>query len=668
MSTDPLLTSLTRAWERAVATTGARELPREYVNVILPLMPESAPDILRALRDIPGFGEGWLLREHAPLLARYAPDLFLERVGEIPLPFPRAVLVADAALGLPLADRGPFRARALALLAAETHPAERLLGLLGWARAEEPGPAADAMLSEARALLSSVDAASVSRVRRRLKDPAVAHLRADFLAHVESLPEADLEPELILTRARLGPPDRRVALALRAIEVASHREGRINHYIYTAMSTSKLVGFAPVRPWFERYLRELDTARDLSFLVRSEGAHMPPEMLENAAQRARALCAESWRLAPILAEVASHHADGRDALRSELRGLVARVVGEPVRGHSMDPSELEDLINVDFTRARVAMEVSAIFEGDERRYLQRRALELVEAADTGVEQQYAIDQLEWDEFGPVLDPSLYAEAARVALGIRHRPSALKALGKLVAALPESSRHLALLGLARLADGTPPEGLAGALDALDAAARLPPRARDPRRAADRAEPPWTAADERSLARYTAAVIEPGHTWTQAARESVAALTHAAARRAATQACALSSRNRLDVALLLLRCPWLGDAPERSALLATALEDASDRFVPRGSFAQIAQELESVCGERDPAWSARVAAFFETHRWDVESLLDAIAAFASALRRLGGAELPPLIAARLRAPIATTEVARPWALAAQGAFEA
>jgi hypothetical protein len=80
------------------------------------------------------------------------------------------------------------------------------------------------------------------------------------------------------------------------------------------------------------------------------------------------------------------------------------------------------------------------------------------------------------------------------------------------------------------------------------------------------------------------------------------------------------------------------------------------------------LESVCGERDAAWSARVAAFFEAQEWDVGSFLDAVAAFAPALRGLGGAELPRTLAARLRTPLAPTAIARPWALAAQGAFDA
>ncbi len=65
MSTERLFTSLAGAWDRAVAVSNSEDLPREYINVILPLMPDAAEAMLRAQRGTLDYGEAWLMsRRH----------------------------------------------------------------------------------------------------------------------------------------------------------------------------------------------------------------------------------------------------------------------------------------------------------------------------------------------------------------------------------------------------------------------------------------------------------------------------------------------------------------------------------------------------------------------------------------------------------------------------
>ncbi len=471
MSDDVLLHSLSRAWSRALTVAGSDDLPREYVNVLLPLMPEVAADLLRAHRGS-DFAEVFLLLDHAPLLGRHARDVLLARVAELHLPLSPVEIVASAALGVPPDERGPFRERALALLATETRPDARLGALLAWAGAET-ADVAPRLIAEAFALLPLLAPFDVARVVRRFGADLDATSRAALFAHVDSMLGPESDPDFIMTCCPIAPADRQLALAQQAIErAAARKDGR---FISTALAAEKFVGFAPLSSWFERHLRELDSLRDLDFLLHKVGDRLPPPLLDLAEQRARSMQEGAGDEAETLAALSRCHVARREALLAELRPLVARVVGDPLAGHTMQAGEYCEYENLDVLRAAVAMSVSAAFEGDERRSLQRRALAIVERTESGFEQHHELDDLPWDQLGACLDPTLYAEAARVALALGHRPSALKALGQLVSALPESAQHLALLGMARLADGAAPEGLTRALAALDAAQSLPARA-------------------------------------------------------------------------------------------------------------------------------------------------------------------------------------------------
>lgn len=666
MTPDDLFARLSRAWDRAVAVSGAEDLPEEFVNVILPLMPEVAGDILRALRE-DQYGEEALLLDHAPLLARYARDLFLERVVTVSVAGSPVPVIAEAALAVPPEERAPFRAAALDVLARTSAPEERVGALLAWKRVE-PDDVAARLTAEALALLPEVTPRALSHLASAHFEDATPGERAALLARIASVEGEDAQG-LWLTRCALAPPEERVALARAAVEHAA-RAAVPEEFFYVALAARDLVGFAPLRPWFERRLREVDSARGLWGVLDALGPDLPPDLLDRAEARLRGMHPPPWHLATTMALIARHHASRREALRAELRELVEHVVGDPVGGTRMAPGEYRRHgVDLDALRAAVAMEASAAFEGDERRELQQRALAIVERAKTGALRHGSVEHLPWVDFGAALDPALRAEAVRVALTIRHRPAALKAVGELVAAFPEASRHLALLGLARLADGAAPKRLGRALAALDRAARarvLPP-ARG--RRGDRAEVAWTSADAASLGAFMAFIDSAKWIDEGEGGRVFGALTPAAARHAAAYVLTLEEGYlRRDAARVLAGVAALAGAAERATLVADLLRPQRWHTPPRHEVEALARCLLAVCDRADAAWTERVGAFFEHHSWNIESILDAVVALAPVLRRLGGDGLVQRLAARLRDPIPVSEVARPWALTAAGTFDA
>lgn len=667
MSTERLFTSLAGAWDRAVAVSNSEDLPREYINVILPLMPDAAEAMLRAQRGTLDYGEAWLMREHAPLLARHARELFFERVFEVPRPFSPVVLLAQAAEGVSPAERGEFRAKALPALEAEHAPGELAYLLLAWRRVEPDDVAAE-LTERVLALLPSVPDMWITRIAHMFgRSPREAERRA-LLARIDAVP--DPSAELLLTRCELLPAKERTEAALRALRKAEGAgSDKSSGIFYTALSVRELVGFEVARPWIERHLRELTSMRDLAFALHRVGSDLPDELLDLAEERYRSLRDGVWRVTTLLADLARLHAKRREALLTELRPMLERVVGDPLLGHRLKPAECRNYSDIDTMRASIAMEASAAFEGDERRALQRRALAIVERADTGFDRRFDLDFVRWSELGDVLDPSLHAEAVRVALGMRYRPAALTAVGKLVARLPESSRHLALLGLSRLADGAPPEHLSVALAALDSASRLPPVALAARRGADRVEAAWTERDQVALDTFEMIVTGEPYRTEAVVRELSGMLTPAAARRAATWVLAMESRlQRSDAAAALADCELLEGSAERDALIAELLH--ADRRSPplRYAVERFVTRVLRVCGERDAAWAERVALWIDESAWSIESFLVSVTQLAPTLRRLGGPELVSRLAARLRAPLAASEVGLPWAQSPVGSFDA
>src|SRR5690349_5449767 len=113
-----LHTSVLEGWDRAVLASLAEDLGREFVDVLLPLIPEAAPELLDLVNGHEGYNELWLLDHHAPLLWRHARERFLARVGAVRPMISPVELFAAIAREAP--DELPeLRAHAMAALDAE---------------------------------------------------------------------------------------------------------------------------------------------------------------------------------------------------------------------------------------------------------------------------------------------------------------------------------------------------------------------------------------------------------------------------------------------------------------------------------------------------------------------------------------------------------------------
>lgn len=656
--TSALTTSLMRALRRATLRSAAADLSHEFVDVILPMMPELAEPLMRALSGA-GFGETFLLMHHAPLLAAHAYDLFVERVRAVQHLPARVETLAAGGAGVAPHARGPLRAQVMSAIAAIDDPGDRACALMAWAQHEPDDP--DALWDEAFARLTR---ASVDDLRRAaaLFGDAMRPAHRDALAAEMARRGDAATPDLLEAQASVSPPEVRPALWAESLRRAGAEAGS---------RALGLVGTAPyalLSPWIDAHLRELDPLDALWWLLRCAGDHMSPAQLDVAAQRARDVdeVTPEWT-AEVFAELARRHPTRRDELITVALEALDELFDEEYEEDDPDGFFRGDL---DVLRVEAALRVSAALDGDARRALQSRALDTLAAMDSGYEHHHELDAIHWDDHAPEIDPTLREEAARVVVAMRHRPSALRALGMLVAAWPDDLRHLALLGLPRLADGGAPEGLPLALDAL-ARGDVGPA---PMRAQPRLLDDPSSRDVEHLEVLRGVVLgrsDPSERFVIA----LGSLSAHGARRAAAWLLGRDpSWSDHPTIRALIDLPTLQRTTEREDLIARMLRPASDQserpyaaHLPIDA-EQLARWLLTVCVDEDPVWAPRLAEFFDKNYWSLESLLPAIAHLAPVLRRLGGVESVRAVTAALRDPAPTLDFARPWANVGVGGFDA
>ncbi len=664
-----LHTSLLAGWDRAVLTSLAEDLGHEFVALVLPLLPEAAPEFARLLAGHQGYNELWLLLEHAPLLWRHARAELVARL-DAGVPMLNLVeLLADIAREAPPHEREELRARAMAALSQEQNPRDRGRALLDWAPLEAPDRSA-AMIAEALDIVRSASPAIAGAIVRGFADRFDTAQRAELRAVAQRPDAAAHGADLLFTLACVGPSDEALADARAALEQCART--RPNDIQYTICALLDVVPFDVLRPWVEAWLRTIDDRRGLCFAAHQLAPRAPPAILDHLVELADALDVEIWARAEILADVAGHHPTRGEELRLQVREAIEQVVGDATLGHRMAPEDVPQGADPIVLQAQAIARAGAVL-GRDARELQRLVLSRIAEMPSDFDDRHDLDAITWDELGATLDPALRAEAVRTVLSLRHRPSALTALGRMAAQFPAEARHLALDGLSRLADATPPAAMERALQALS-------RART-----DQAAPPatlpgkghgrggdtlseWTGADERSLSALTQFLSSGAYLRPDPLRELAHALTPAAATRATALVLGMTSPyDRLKAVMALESAPRLGKR-EREELLTAALAlIGTERFMSFDA-PELSRAISEVCANGDATWADRVAGFFDAQRLERESYLALVEAFAPLLRRLGGPELITALTSKLRAPLPTPEFARPWALAARGTFDA
>lgn len=660
-----LHTSVLAGYSRAVLASLAQDLGHEFVAVILPLLPEAAPELLQLLAGHRGYNELWLLREHAALLWRHARAGFVERASAV-LPMLSPVeLFADAARAAPEEERAELRALVMAALAREEDPVRRGRALLDWAPLE-PADGGAAMIAEALDVVRAAPIAVVAAIVGRFVDRFDAAQRAAVRALADRPDAGRHAAEIRMALARGALPDEAIADVRAALEQRAREDPEnVQFTIYAAL---EVVPFEVLRPWVDSWLDRIGTRRDLCFAARRLAPHAPAGVLDRLLALADSVGVELWARAEILGDVARRHPARRDALRGELRRVLARVVGDETLGHHMSPEDVPEGARLVVLQAHAVARGSDLLAAGEARGLQRRILDRIAEMPSDFEDRYDLGHVPWGDLGEALDPGLRADAVQIALALRYRPAALKALGEMVARFPEEARHLALHGLSRLAEATPPAALQRALDGLERA-RSERRAPAPVRPARGAPKRRTRIDGLYLEAFEAYVTSGKYLWPDQLAELARPLARAVAARAVEIAAGVASAtHRFSALFALAGAPGLAGTPEREAALAGALHAiVSDRFVPFDA-REVARMLLEVSAEGDEVWIEHVAVLFEARAIEREPYLDLVEAFAPLLLRLGGEALVTELAALLRAPAPTPEFARPWTHAARVSFDA
>ena len=671
MTTTPsrLHTSLLCGWDRAVFRSLAEDLGHEFVDVVLPLLPEAAPELARLLKDHEGYHELWLLRNHAALMWRHARAELTARLDAV-LPMLSPVeLLASIAAEAPPHELEEVRALALAALAKEQDPMRRGRALLEWAPFEAPDRRA-AMIAKALDLAVAGSPDCVYAIVGPFIERFDAAQRATLRAIAQRPDAAKHGASILVMLARAEPREEALADARAALE--SRDDAAPRELRSTIWALLDVVPFEVLQPSTEAWIDTIDTRRDLCVATRALAPRASVEILDRLLERADEIDVELWGRAQILAEVARYHPTRGEALREQVRKAMTRMIGDATLGHGMTPADVPEGADPISLQAHALAFVSPALGGDACE-LQRLVLGRIAEMPSDFEDCRVLDGLMWRELGEALDPTLRAEAVRAALSLRHRPSALKAVGEMVASFPAESQHLVLDGLSRLADATPPEAMNRALEALSLAQREVP-------AAAKARPTrglgkggdtfsgWTSADGRSLAPLAKFLASATYLPEGTLRELVQPLTPAAAARAVGLVLALtSSYDRVHAIMALVSAPRIGK-PQReellSAMLALGVNDRTAAF----DAAEVARAIGELCEIGDAAWAERLAAFFDAQRPEREAFLAQIEAFAPLLRRLGGPDMIAALIGKLKAPLPVPEFARPWAAAARGTFDA
>jgi hypothetical protein len=666
-----LHTSLLCGWDRAVLRSLAEDLGHELVDVVLPLLPEAAPELARLLQDHEGYNELWLLRNHASLLWRHARAELLARLDAVlPMLSPVEVLARIAA-DAPADELPEIRALALAALAREEEPMRRGRALLEWAPFEAPDRRA-AMIAEALDLaLAGSPGCVYSLVGQHVSRFDAAQRAA--LRAIAQRPEAARHASSILVMlACKEPADEALADALAALDRSERGEAADRRSTLCALLD--VVPFARLQPWAETWIDTLSTRRDLCFAAHQLAPHASVEILDRLLARADEIDVELWGRVQILADVVRYHPTRGEALREQVRKAITRIIGDATLGHGLRPEDVPEGANLIALQAHAIARVGPVL-GSDAAPLQRLVLARIAEMPSEFEHRYVLDGLMWGELGATLDAGVRADAVQAALSLRHRPSALKALGEMVANFPPESRHLVLDGLSRLADATPPEAMNRALDALaraqtgtEAKARAKARSTHGLGVGGDTFSGWTSADERSLAPLAKMLASGEYLYEGTLRELAHPLTPAAASRAVGLVLGLTSASdRLSAIPALVSAPRIGK-PEREELLSALLKLVVEERTARFDAAELAQSIGELCAIGDAAWAERVAAFIDAQRPEREAFLDLVAAFAPLLRRLGGPEMVGELIGKLKAPLPVPEFARPWAAAARGTFDA
>lgn len=484
--------------------------------------------------------------------------------------------------------------------------------------------------------------------------------------------------DLLVELSRFGTPDHRASCARAAMErSASLPVSPIHDVACTAARLVEHVPFALLQPWLDPFLDSLAPvaltaenpqhrtrpSRLLVGFARDFAVHAPPATLDRIIAHADVLGLDHWDRLSVLVALAAVHPTRGAALLEEIRAILAQVVLLPQSGVAL-PEE-----DVPYGADTLVLALDAIqtalpaLPPAERREFQRRGIALLAGLQSDVERQSQLSSFPWGAFAATLDADLREPAIRAVCAFEYRPLALKAVGEMAAAFPVEARHLALQGLARLADPIAPRAITQTIESLRAA----PVAAHGRAGVERSNTPLGNEDRIRLQMFAAAVFPGAELYRYNLRAVCEVLSAGAAEHVAASLDEYATHHAQDLARALIELPVLHGSRTRERLLSRAI----DYSVAHGEhdWSWIAARIAEMCAvENEAFWIERVATILETGAGEFEDWLTCVSAFAPLLRRLGGDALVSALIARLETPLPPPTFAAPWTSAAGMVIEA
>ena len=666
-------------YTRAVRASRAADLSREFVDVVLPLLPEAAPEFLELVEGNE-LNEGWMSVTHAPVLWRHARERFIARLGKYRFPCTANSLFAKVAAQLPSEEVPALRTLARQHARESDRGFDRAAELLVWLPALSPVECA-ACIDEAFRITLEEEPTSIVRALRRFGECFDDAQRAQFRAAAERA-EPRVAMDVFIELARFGTPDERAACARAAMErSASLPASPIHNVGYTAARLVAHVPFALLQSWIDPLIDSLEPealtvenlrngihpSRVLIRCARDFAAHAPPATLDRIIARADVLRLDHWDRLSVLVPLSAVHPTRGASLLDEIRSILARVVMLPQGGIALAKEDVPfgaDTLLLTLDAIEIALPA---LPPAERREFQRRAIALLVSLRSDARRQTLVSSFPWGKFAASLDPDLREPALRAVCAFEYRPLALKAVGEMAAAFPSEARHLALQGLARLADPVAPRAVAEAIESL----RTAPIAAPGRAGVDRSNAPLDDADRVRLQMFSSVVSPGAELFRYNLRAVCEVLSAAAAEHVAASLDDYTASDAHDIACALVDLPALNGSRTRETLLSRVIDYSIASAYGVHDWSWIATRIAAVCGaENEAFWIERVAAILDTGHGEVEveKWLARVSAFAPLLRRLGGSPLVDALVARLETPIPPPAFAAPWTLAAGMVIEA
>ncbi len=411
----------------------ADDMHPAYVGLLLDEGLLAAGDVLERLWPADTQRSLAALHGRLALLQGRAPQQLRAVLDRLP-PGPRAEQLG----WLHAIDGDPELMRAAEAALGETRsPLERARGLLALGR-----------VAPAMALLPALKIWDLARLARDHAQVWNDGQRAQVRALAVASPDRAWAAELGVALALVGPPAEAREDALWVL--ARRFDGTRLNSAWRLPALTRVLPFADMRFVVDPHLRAARGLWDAFSVVPSWAPLAAPDQLDAMVTMIDEGRGYPWDKLRLLALVARHHPPRHDELLARAKAGLPKLISPPGAGAGVNPAPVGGGGVATVHQVHLLAGLAAASRGDERRALQRAALERL-ASDLDYEELETVCPYMWPWVGAAQDPSLHAPCVEVLLRLLDRHTCWGALAGVVAGYPAPARTLALAGLRRLAE-------------------------------------------------------------------------------------------------------------------------------------------------------------------------------------------------------------------------